>query len=196
MKMIVRIFILLLFCSLLSKNANTQTSVSTAKPWTYWWWMGSAVDSINIKTQLDYFAKTGLGGVHIIPIYGAKGFEEKYLPFMSEKWLELVHFTQNQAHSLGLGVDITLGTGWPYGGPMINQNFAAAALEKLEFIFLATDSLRIPLDSLKIKAFPLGVLGAKAENEKGEIIWLDLNEKKNVYEQTQINGTKIICLMK
>ena len=180
MKKIIRIIILLLCCFHWYAKLDAQNAISTAKPWTYWWWMGSAVDTANIKVQLDYFAKTGLGGVHIIPIYGAKGFESKFLPFMSAKWLELVHFTQNQAHSLGLGVDITLGTGWPYGGPMINQNSAAAALEKFEVVFLATDSLRIPSDSLKIKAFPLGILGAKAENEKGEIIWLDFDEKKSV----------------
>jgi len=179
MKMIVRIFILLLFCSLWSKNANTQTSVLTAKPWTYWWWMGSAVDTVNIKTQLDYFAKTGLGGVHIIPIYGAKGFETKFQPFMSEKWLELVHFTQNQAHSLGLGVDITLGTGWPYGGPMINPTHAAAALEKVELNFSDIDSGHINLDSIQKKEFPLGVLGANAMNEWGKIIWFDIINLNN-----------------
>jgi len=179
MKKIVRIIILLLFYFPWYAKLDAQNANSSVKPWTYWWWMGSAVDSNNISGQLEYFAKTGLGGVHIIPIYGARGFEEKYLPFMSEKWLNMFHFTQNKANSLGLGVDVTLGTGWPYGGPMINQNVAAAALEKFEVVFLATDSLRIPLDSLRLKAFPLGILGVKAENEKGDLIWLDLNEKKN-----------------
>ncbi|MFM7089890.1 MAG: glycosyl hydrolase, partial [Bacteroidota bacterium] len=156
MKKFVRIILLFLCYFHWYAKLDAQIAISTAKPWTYWWWMGSAVDSANIKGQLEYFAKTGLGGAHIIPIYGARGFEDKYLPFMSEKWLDMVHFTQNHASSLGLAIDITLGTGWPYGGPMINQNVAAAALEKFEIVFLATDSLRIPLDSLRLKAFPLG----------------------------------------
>ena len=101
MKKIVRIIVPLLCCFHWYAKLDAQNTISTVKPWTYWWWMGSAVDTANVKVQLDYFAKTGLGGVHIIPIYGARGFESKFLPFMSEKWLELVHFTQNQAHSLG-----------------------------------------------------------------------------------------------
>jgi hypothetical protein len=179
MKVMVRILIFLLFCSHWIGNAHAQTSVSTSKPWTYWWWMGSAVDTVNIKTQLDFFAKNGLGGVHIIPIYGAKGFESKFQPFMSENWLNLVQFTQEQARSLGLGVDITLGTGWPYGGPMINSTHAAAALEKVELNFSHIDSTYINLDSIQKKEFLLGVLGANAMNEGGESFWLEFKNLKN-----------------
>ena len=46
-----------------------------AKPWTYWWWMASAVDPANLTHELERFRDAGFGGVHIIPIYGAKGFE-------------------------------------------------------------------------------------------------------------------------
>jgi hypothetical protein len=98
---------------------------------------------------------------------------------MSEKWLDMVHFTQNYADSLGLGVDITLGTGWPYGGPMINPDHAAAKLDKFEFDFSKTDSLCIQMDSIKTKVFPLGVVGANAKNGNGEIIWLDINKGDN-----------------
>ena len=43
---------------------------STSKPWTRWWWLGSAVDQPNLTRQLEDFAQTGLGGVEICPIYG------------------------------------------------------------------------------------------------------------------------------
>lgn len=43
------------------------------KPWTRWWWLGSAVDKPNLTRQLEDFAKTGLGGGEICPIYGAVG---------------------------------------------------------------------------------------------------------------------------
>ncbi|MFY0687582.1 MAG: glycoside hydrolase [Cyclobacteriaceae bacterium] len=102
-----------------------QTSLQTAKPWTYWWWMGSAVDEENIAKELTQFSESGLGGVHIIPIYGVKGYEEQFIPFLSERWMEVVQFTIEKAGELGLGVDITLGTGWPYGGQWIDNRLSA-----------------------------------------------------------------------
>ena len=38
---------------------------SQTRPWTRWWWLGSAVDKPNLTRQLEDFAKTGLGGVEI-----------------------------------------------------------------------------------------------------------------------------------
>jgi hypothetical protein len=56
--MVKRIFILLFCCFHWYAKLDAQNTISTAKPWTYWWWMGSAVDTANVKVQLDYFAKT------------------------------------------------------------------------------------------------------------------------------------------
>ena len=55
----------------------------TAKPWTRWWWPGSAVDRANITAQLEAIAAAGIGGVEITPIYGARGSEARYLDFLS-----------------------------------------------------------------------------------------------------------------
>jgi alpha-L-rhamnosidase len=117
------LLLILFFCT--SASLWAQQSYNTARPWTYWWWMGSAADSANITKQLVGFQQAGLGGVHIIPIYGAKGYESKYIPFMSERWLKMVRFTCTEATRLGLGVDLTLGTGWPFGGKHITIEFAA-----------------------------------------------------------------------
>nr|WP_262909011.1 glycosyl hydrolase [Leeuwenhoekiella parthenopeia] len=100
----------------------------TTKPWTRWWWMGSAVDKPNIKEHLIAFQKAGLGGVEITPIYGAKGAEDRFLAHLSPQWLEMLDYTLITADSLGLGVDMVLGTGWPYGGPQVEQEYAATKL--------------------------------------------------------------------
>lgn len=60
-------------------------SENTTKPWTYWWWMGSAANYSDITWQMERFAEKGLGGVHIIPIYGVKGYEDQFVPFLSKK---------------------------------------------------------------------------------------------------------------
>ncbi|CCH54391.1 hypothetical protein BN8_03556 [Fibrisoma limi BUZ 3] len=98
---------------------------NTARPWTYWWWMGSAVNEKDITHQLEQFAKAGLGGVHIIPIYGAKGYEQQFIPFLSDRWLAVFSHTVREGKRLGLGVDLTTGTGWPFGGPNVTPEIAA-----------------------------------------------------------------------
>jgi len=95
------------------------------KPWVYWWWMGSAVDEINLSRQLQLYDQAGLGGVHIIPIYGVKGEEKRFLPFLSKPWLDRLSFTVREADRLGMGVDMTSGTGWPFGGPWVSAEDAA-----------------------------------------------------------------------
>lgn len=100
-------------------------SISTAKPWTYWWWMGSAANRSDITWQMERFASKGLGGVHIIPIYGVKGFENQFVPFLSNDWIELLQHTLREGERLGLGVDMTTGTGWPFGGPNVTPDIAA-----------------------------------------------------------------------
>ncbi len=89
------------------------------KPWTRWWWLGSAVDKPNLTRELEAIAAAGFGGVEITPIYGAKGYEDRFIPFLSPKYLEMLAFTGAEAKRLGLGVDMATGTGWPFGGPQV-----------------------------------------------------------------------------
>ena len=100
-----------------------------SRPWTYWWWMGSAADTESITTQLETFREAGLGGVHIIPIYGAKGYEDRYIDYLSPAWMDMLRHTTVEAQRLGMGVDITLGTGWCFGGPTITDALANAIVQ-------------------------------------------------------------------
>ena len=89
------------------------------KPWTRWWWPGSGVDQASLTDQLGKIAAAGLGGVEVTPIYGAKGYESRYIDFLSPKWMAMLEHTGREAQRLGLGVDMATGTGWPFGGPWI-----------------------------------------------------------------------------
>ena len=100
------------------------------KPWTRWWWLGSAVDRPNLTRELEAIAAAGFGGVEITPIYGAKGFENRFIPFLSPQYLEMLAHVGAEARRLGLGVDMATGTGWPFGGPQVT---AADAELKLAF---------------------------------------------------------------
>ncbi|MEN2284126.1 glycosyl hydrolase [Algoriphagus sp. SE2] len=132
--------LILLFFSIFFLSCNSEEKPSkgstewpeitkTAKPWTRWWWMGNAVDKKNITSLLEKYEEAGLGGVEIAPIYGAKGYEDRYIDYLSDEWLEMLDFTIDKADSIGMGVDLTQGTGWPFGGPQVSLEYAATSMK-------------------------------------------------------------------
>ena len=96
------------------------------KPWAFNWWMGSAVDKTNLTRELERYQAAGLGGIHIIPIYGAKGFESKYINYLSPEWMEMMGWAVSEARRLGMDVDMTTGSGWCFGGPQVTDQDANA----------------------------------------------------------------------
>ncbi|MES2648833.1 MAG: glycosyl hydrolase [Bacteroidota bacterium] len=126
----------------ISQFAQTQWPVinNTARPWTRWWWMGSAVDSRNIHSLLQQYSKAGFGGVEVVPIYGAKGFESKYIPYLSPKWMQMLDTAVSAAKKHHMGVDISVGTGWPIGGPGVRRQDAATKLVTQRYTIAAGKS--------------------------------------------------------
>lgn len=98
------------------------------RPWTRWWWMGSAVDEANLTAVLTQYSQAGLGGVEICPIYGVKGFEDRNVDFLSPRWMELLAHTTKEAKRLNVGVDLTTGTGWPFGGLGVTPETSSAGV--------------------------------------------------------------------
>ncbi len=94
------------------------------KPWTRWWWHGSAVTKEGITAELEAYEKAGMGGVELTPIFGVIGEEENNIDYLSSEWVDLLVFTLEEAERLGLGVDMATGTGWPFGGPWIQKDNA------------------------------------------------------------------------
>ncbi len=85
--------------------------------WTRWWWFGPNATEEGIAYELGQMHKQGLGGVEVqwmTPLEPNGNFD-----FLSERWAKLVTYTVQKAKELGMRVDFTLGTGWPYGGPWI-----------------------------------------------------------------------------
>lgn len=119
---------LLFLCLFLTSNF-CYSQFNTAKPWAYWWWMGSAVTKEDISENLKSYQKAGFGGMHIIPIYGVKGQEANFISYLSPQWLEMLDYTVLEAKRLGLGIDMSLGTGWPYGGSYVTAEDAAKSFK-------------------------------------------------------------------
>ena len=98
------------------------------KPWTRWWWQGSAVEPRSLSAQLQAIATAGIGGVEITPIYGVRGTEARFIPYLSPQWMKMLDHTLSEAARLKLGVDMATGTGWPFGGPWVGDDTAPRSI--------------------------------------------------------------------
>ena len=103
-------------------------STKETKAGSRWWWHGSAVDKENLKWQMEQLAAAGIGNLEITPIYGVKGHEAKNIAYLSDKWLEMLNYVQQEGDALGIDIDMTTGTGWPFGGPMVKKEESASKL--------------------------------------------------------------------
>lgn len=165
-------------CIILSTQAQAQWPAVTeqAKPWTRWWWMGSAVDEKNISALLNTYHQAGFGGVEIVPIYGATGFERSYIPYLSPQWMKMLDYTVRQSRVLNMGVFISVGTGWPIGGPQVSINDAATKLVMQQYAITAGEPFTQKITINDAKEKTIAKLSAlMAYSNRGQI--LDLANK-------------------
>ncbi len=95
-----------------------------SKPWTRWWWPGNTLDKEDISILLKTYSDAGIGGVEITPTYGAMGYEETFIDYLSPEWVEMFLHTLTEAEKLDFGVDMATGTGWNHGGPTVKEEHA------------------------------------------------------------------------
>ena len=112
---------LLLLTALTAQAQAPQWPAITqqTKPWTRWWWEGSAVNKADLTTVMTEYQKAGLGGMEITTIYGVKGAESQFIDFLSPKWMAMLAHTLAEGQRLGLGIDVAQASGWPFGGPWV-----------------------------------------------------------------------------
>ena len=138
--------ILLALFLLLSVVTHAQLSwpsvTSQTRPWTRWWWMGSAVDTQNLRLNMEKYQEAGLGGLELTPIYGVKGYEDHFINYLSPAWMDMLGYTLGEAKRLGLGLDMSTGTGWPFGGgPLMDSTYACKELFYKSWTVAAGQSL-------------------------------------------------------
>lgn len=125
------------------------------RPWTFNWWLGSAVDEANLGRELDRCREAGLGGIHIVPIYGAKDAAARGIPFLSPEWWRMFDWTVAAAERRDLGVDLTAGTGWCFGGPNVTEEEGGKRLVLINTAFPADGRITPPkgFDSIRWQSF-------------------------------------------
>ncbi|HEX3966906.1 MAG TPA: glycosyl hydrolase [Edaphobacter sp.] len=139
--------------SMESLKLNFKNPPSDARPMMRWWWFGTAVEKPEILRELQEMKADGIGGAELAFVYpevldshnpADPAKDLKNLPFLSPAMLDAVHFTQAEARRLGLRIDVTLCSGWPYGGPNTTLAEAASRLRTIEVPVAAHALVAIP----------------------------------------------------
>ena len=123
----------------LSMTANAQQWPEVqqeAKAGARWWWLGSAVDKENLRWNMQEYANHGIGALEITPIYGVQGNEANNIPYLSDRWMEMLREVQKNGLELGIEVDMATGTGWPFGGPWVPLEESASKAVFVDTTFI------------------------------------------------------------
>jgi hypothetical protein len=113
-----------------------------------WWWFGSAVEKPELEREMRAMKAGGIGGFEVQPVYPltlddpAQGLVNH--PYLSKEFLDALTFAGQKAKELGLRMDLTLCSGWPYGGPHIPISQAAGRLR--------VDRAPVPASATEVKA--------------------------------------------
>jgi hypothetical protein len=94
----------------------------------YWIWFGPAITNEGIDRDLANMKSAHIAGVTILPVYPLAVNDElkgiRNLRFLSGEFLDRIAYAARRCKELGLMLDLTPGTGWPYGGPWISPELS------------------------------------------------------------------------
>jgi hypothetical protein len=132
-----------------------------------WWWFGPAVTKPGLEREMRLMKAGGIGGFEVQPVYPVTLDDAKLgirtLPYLSDEFIDALRFTAGKARELGLRFDLTVGSGWPYGGATVPISQASARL-KLDRVRFDGASRRIPLPAAGAGEQFLGAFLAPAGN--------------------------------
>lgn len=115
---------------------NFQHPPAASRPMVRWWWFGLAVQKPEILRELQQMKADGIQGAELAfeypQVLDDPAKHLKNLPFLSPEFLDDVRYAQEEGRKLGLRIDVTLGSGWPYGGPNTTLSEAAGRLRTVE----------------------------------------------------------------
>ncbi|MEN6386349.1 MAG: glycosyl hydrolase [Phycisphaerales bacterium] len=147
-------------------------------PDVYWWWNANALSETEISRELDVLQDAGIHGVLIFPLQSPLAptkTDEKQLQWLSPEWAKMLKYTIKEAKKREIYVDLLVGTGWPFGGPFVEDG------DGIKIIKLAKKDLTGPMTfkgNIKdIMVLPPGAYGETTHGSKPEIKFLRLLSK-------------------
>jgi hypothetical protein len=123
-----------------------------ARPMVRWWWFGPSVTRPELEREMNLMRQGGFGGFEVQATYPLSvdnpSLDIRNVPFLSAEHLDAITFTAAMARQLGLRMDLTLGSGWPYGGPMFSTEEGAGRLLQLPPVRVAAGARTVPFPAL------------------------------------------------
>ena len=120
------------FADIGSLESSFHTPPDDSRIMMRWWWFGPAVTKTEIAREIRTMKAGGIGGFEVQPVYPLALDGQipglKNVPFLSPEFFDLLKFTAEEAKAQGMRMDLTLGSGWPYGGPMFSAAESPGAL--------------------------------------------------------------------
>ena len=119
-----------LYLAACGEDANVASStpdyLRDTRPLARYWWFAEEMDTLDIAYNLDWLVDHGFGGVELAFVYPPGRMKRprdttRYdkPAWLSNDWQALVEFTYRYADRVGLSVDITGGSLWPFGDPEV-----------------------------------------------------------------------------
>ncbi len=115
-------------------RSGFQNPPKIYRPWVRWWWPGNDVAAGELRRELRVMDKAGFGGAEIqaftmgLNMKMPSEVADRVLSFASPPYFEHVLAAVEEADKLGLQIDVTLGSGWPFGGTHINKELTLRTL--------------------------------------------------------------------
>jgi hypothetical protein len=113
-------------------RAGFEAPPDDARVMMRWWWFGPAVSEPELKREIAAMKAGGYGGFEIQPVYPLSlddpGIGLRNLTYLSDDFIDALRFAAKEGVAQGLRVDVTLGSGWPFGGPHVSASQAASQI--------------------------------------------------------------------
>ena len=181
MKKLISVLVLGIF-ALNTTAQNWPEAKQEAKPGVRWWWLGSAVDKDNLLWNLKQYADHGIGAVEITPIYGVQGNDKNNIPYLSDRWMDMLRYTGEQCRQNGIELDMATGTGWPFGGPWVPLEESACKVLFVDTTFTGKKAegllLQVPEKDRKYSRLqkvmvygPTGAIDVTSAMQNGLLTW-------------------------
>ena len=126
--------------SLAAKFKNPPPS---ARPHTWWHWMGGNVTKEGITADLEAMKQAGIGGAHIFD--AGQGIPDGPIKYNSPEWRDLMSFAFHEAKRLGLDMTMHNSSGWSSsGGPWVTKEDAMKKIVFAKAVVQGGEKVKIP----------------------------------------------------
>lgn len=109
-------------------RASWQGPPMSMRPGIRWWWPGDAVEDEELRSELRSLHAAGFGFVELQTLTigftwdELRSYEETIYRVGTASYFGHLRAVFEEAEKLGMRVDLTMGSGWPMGGPFVDEH--------------------------------------------------------------------------